>query len=50
MTLIGGVILHALLFALLHAFTELQWYWAALISGLVVWFGILVIGQDPFDW
>lgn len=43
-----GILLHALLFAVLLGVTELEWYWCALISGLIVWLGILVITEDMF--
>lgn len=48
MRVVLGIILHALLFAVLLGITELHWYWCALISGLVVWLGIVIITEDVF--
>lgn len=43
---IFAAILHAALMVLLMAVTDLHWFLCFVISGLVVWMGVVVIAWD----
>lgn len=49
MWLIVGIALHLLGFGLLML-TDLGWLWSAVVSGLLVWLGVLVIDGDFATW
>ena len=49
MSIVVGLLLHAILFGVLLGLTEVHWLWALDISGLVVWLGVLVIDSDIFN-
>lgn len=49
MVFVVGAVLHLLGFGLLML-TDVGWLWSAVISGALVWFGVLIIDGDLDVW